>query len=66
MKRRTCAVSMVLLAAFALALVGGCAGTTGSRELSDDPVLIQKELAEISNDIGNTEEMIKGSRAQLQ
>jgi hypothetical protein len=34
--------------------------------MSDDPVLIERELLEISNDMQNTEEMIKGSRAQLQ
>lgn len=66
MKHRTRAVPMVLLAVFALSLIAGCAGTTGGREMSDDPVLIEKELLEISNDMENTEEMIKGSRAQLQ
>ena len=66
MTGRTRAVPMVLLAVFALSLIAGCAGTTGSREMSDDPNLIEKELLEIDNDMQNTEEMIKGSKAQLQ
>ena len=60
-------VTVALLVAFAGLLFAGCAGTrTTAGDIPDDPVLIQKELIEIDNDIRNTEEMIKGSKAQLQ
>jgi hypothetical protein len=54
-----------LFLALALLLQSGCAGTGGSN-VPNDPGLIRKELTEISQDIGNAEEMLKGSRAQLQ
>jgi septal ring factor EnvC (AmiA/AmiB activator) len=56
-----------LLLAFAWLLFAGCAGTRSTNEdIPDDPVLIQKELVEIRQDMRNTEEMIKGTKAQLQ
>ncbi len=61
--RRTLFVPALLV--LALLLQSGCAGT-GGIGVPDDPGLIRKELVEISQDIGNTEEMLKGSRAQLQ
>jgi septal ring factor EnvC (AmiA/AmiB activator) len=59
-------VPALLLAVFGLAMFAGCAGTRSSDNIPDDPVLIQKQLVDIKHDIANTEEMIKGSKAQLQ
>ncbi|MFH1501532.1 MAG: hypothetical protein ABIG03_00660 [Candidatus Eisenbacteria bacterium] len=66
MRRRNRALPVVVLAALALALVSGCAGTRSNGGLPSDPNLIQREIVEISQDMQNTEEMIKGSKAQLQ
>ena len=66
MKRCTRVVPVILLMALGLALAAGCAGTRGTRDLPDNPVLIQKELVEIEQDMGNVGEMIKGTKAQLQ
>jgi hypothetical protein len=66
MTSRSRAVPLVALVALSLALVAGCAGTRSTGELSDDPVLIQKELVEIEQDMLNVEELIKGTKAQLQ
>jgi hypothetical protein len=59
------AVSLVLVVAFAL-LLQGCAGTGRGLAIPDDPALIRNEIAEIDNDIANTQEMLKGARAELQ
>lgn len=61
MKRGEC-----LLAVVALAVLAGCAGTQGGGDIPSDPDLIRKEIAEIDMDIQNAEEVLKGSRAELQ
>lgn len=66
MLHRRQVVPIVLLAAFLFLLVAGCAGTKAGGDMPDDPVLIRKELVDIQRDMSNTEEMIKGSKAQLQ
>lgn len=58
-------LSCVLLGACVL-LLHGCAGTGQTLAVPDDPVLIRNELAEIDTEITNTEEMLKGARAELQ
>jgi len=65
MRRVTAVVPLLLVVALGLPSLLGCAGTRGE-EIPDDPVMIQKELAEIEVDIANAEEMLKGSKAQLQ
>ncbi len=65
MRRRVGAVLMLLLGILGLVLAAGCAGTM-SEETTNDPELIYKELTEIDVDMRNTEELIKGSKAQLQ
>lgn len=59
------ALLLVLVAACTL-LIGGCAGTGQGLAIPDNPLLIRNEIAEIDNDITNTQEMLKGSRAELQ
>ena len=65
MERRAGAVAALLLLLLGLAMALGCAGTRVS-EMSDNPELVRKELAEISLEIRNTQELIKGSKAELQ
>lgn len=65
MERRVGAVTMLVIMTLGLALAAGCAGTR-SDEMPDDPELIRKEIVQIAMDIRNTEELIKGSKAQLQ
>lgn len=65
MERRVGAVAMLIVMVLGLALAAGCAATR-TDELPDDPDLIQKELVQIRMEIRNTEELIKGSKAQLQ
>jgi septal ring factor EnvC (AmiA/AmiB activator) len=65
MRGRRGTATLALLIAFGFLLLAGCAGTR--REgLPDDPGLIRSELRDINTEIGNTEELIKGSKAQLQ
>ncbi len=59
-------VQLLVLTAFVSLLAVGCAGTQAGGDVPDDPALIRKELVEIDLDMKNTEEMIKGSKAQLQ
>jgi hypothetical protein len=68
MFRRVGAVAAFLLTAVCIVALSGCAGTGGggSDELSDDPGLIRKEIAEIDNEILNAEEMYKASLTELQ
>jgi septal ring factor EnvC (AmiA/AmiB activator) len=66
MMHRRQVVPFLVLAAFLFVLAAGCAGTRSGSDVPDDPVLIRKELVEIERDMQNTEEMIKGSKAQLQ
>lgn len=65
MRRRFGAVLMLLLGVLGLVFAAGCAGTM-SEEISSDPELIRKEITEIDIEMRNTEELIKGSKAQLQ
>jgi hypothetical protein len=59
------ALSVVLVCVCAL-LIQGCAGTGQGLAIPDDPQLIRNEIAEIDNEITNTEEMLKAARAELQ
>ncbi len=65
MRQRTGAIAGALLLVLGLLLIAGCAGTGGGG-ISSDPRLINNELEEIETDIAIAEEMLKGSRAQLQ
>jgi septal ring factor EnvC (AmiA/AmiB activator) len=56
----------VLLGLLGVVVIAGCAGTQGGGDLPNDPQLIKKEISQIDQDIANTEEMLKGSRAELQ
>ncbi|MBD3348519.1 MAG: hypothetical protein GF400_04910 [Candidatus Eisenbacteria bacterium] len=58
--------AIAVLVAVSCAVVSGCAGSRGGGDIPDDPVLIRKELVEIERQIQNTEEILKGSKAQLQ
>lgn len=60
-------LQLVLVVAFCLPLIAGCAGTGGggSDEVPRDPRILCDELREIRNDIDNAEELIKGTKAQL-
>jgi hypothetical protein len=61
------ALRLVLLVAFCLPIAAGCAGTgkSGSDEVPTDPKILCDELAEIRSDIGNVEELIKGTKAEM-
>jgi uncharacterized protein YhaN len=63
--RRRSVRTFAVVAVLAAVLLSGCAGTR-SQTLPDDPRLIRNEIEEIGLDMRNTEEMLKGSRAQLQ
>jgi len=65
MDRRICSLCILAFGLAALSLLAGCAATKPA-DLPGDPKLIRDELSEIQNEIANTEEMIKGNRAQLQ
>jgi septal ring factor EnvC (AmiA/AmiB activator) len=65
MRRLTTPTALALLLVLALLLLGGCAGKDQSN-IPDDPRLVYKELYEIDVDIANTEEILKGSKAQQQ
>lgn len=65
MRRRVGAVLMLLLGVLGLVFATGCAGTM-TEETTNDPELIHKEIIEIGVEMRNTEELIKGSKAQLQ
>lgn len=65
MRSRRGVLCLLLLLLGAVPLVAGCAGTR-SDEIPNDPRLIRNEIAEIEGDILNAEEMLKGSRAQIQ
>ena len=65
MKRRAVAAFAILLTVLPLALACGCAGTR-SEEVSNDPVLIRKEIAQLEMEISNTGELIKGTKAEIQ
>jgi chromosome segregation ATPase len=56
----------LLLGLLAVVVLAGCAGTQGGGDLTNDPVLIKKEITQIDDDILNAEEMLKGSKAELQ
>ena len=66
MRRFARAVVATMLVALACLTVAGCAGTRGTQQMSDDPVMIQKEIVELDREISNTEEMLKSSKTQLQ
>jgi len=65
MDRRVCSICALVLGLAALSLLLGCAATK-TEDMPGDPKLIRDELSEIQNEIANAEEMLKGSRAQLQ
>jgi len=65
MRRLTTPTALALLLVLGLLLLGGCAGKDNSN-LVDDPRLVYKELYEIDTDIANTQEMLKGTKAQQQ
>lgn len=65
MDRRIRSLYVLVLALLAVSLLLGCAATK-TKDMPGDPKLIRDELSEIQNEIANTEEMLKGSRAQLQ
>ena len=58
--------ALVLLFALFVALAVGCAATNSGGNTSDDPRSIHNELEEIRSDINNTQEWLKGSKAELQ
>jgi len=65
MTRRVGSVAVFLLAAVCIVTVVGCAGTKSSA-LPDSPEVIVRQIADIDNDILNTEEMYKASLTDLQ
>ncbi len=65
MDKRVLSICALLLGLAALSLLVGCAATK-TKDMPGDPKLIRDELSEIQNEIANAEEMLKGSRAQLQ
>lgn len=65
MGRRVGRVAVLLLALLGLVIAAGCAGTRTER-MSDNPELVRKEIAEIALGIRNVQELIKGSKAELQ
>jgi len=65
MRGRVCSLGTLAAAAVALLVVMGCAATK-PQDMPGDPKLIRAEIAQIASEIGNLEEMLKGSRAQLQ
>jgi outer membrane murein-binding lipoprotein Lpp len=66
MFRQVRAVVVFLLVAACIVAGSGCAGTRSTHELSSDPVMIKKDIAELEMDIRNTEEMYKASLTELQ
>jgi predicted small secreted protein len=56
----------LLLGLLAVVVLAGCAGTQGGGDLPNDPALIKKEISQIDDDLLNAEEMLKGSKAELQ
>ena len=56
----------LLLGILAVVVLAGCAGTQGGGDVPSDPTLIRKEISQIDEDILNAEEMLKGSKAELQ
>lgn len=65
MRRYKTTAVVVLFALFAV-LAAGCAATNSSGNVPDDPQSIRNELEEIRSDINNTQEWLKGSKAELQ
>lgn len=65
MTRRVASVVVFLLATVCIVAVVGCAGTKSS-DLPDSPDVIRRQIADIDNDILNTEEMYKANLTELQ
>jgi len=65
MRNRACSIGALVIGVVALLVLLGCAATK-PEDMPGDPKLIRDEIAKITEEIANTEEMIKGSRAQLQ
>jgi type IV pilus biogenesis protein CpaD/CtpE len=65
MRNRVRSIGTLALGVVALVVLVGCAATK-PEDMPGDPKLIRAEIARITEEIANTEEMIKGSRAQLQ
>jgi septal ring factor EnvC (AmiA/AmiB activator) len=64
-RMRRYAALTLLCVALGLLCLAGCAGTR-TEEFPNDPTIIRHELEEIANDIANTKEILKGSKAELQ
>jgi hypothetical protein len=60
------ALLLPLIIVCVVPLLQGCAGTGRGLAIPDDPNLIRNEIREIDNEIAQTEEMLKGARAELQ
>lgn len=66
MIRGTVAASL-LVAILAVSLLPGCAGTrAGGDKDTTDPMVIMHRLEAVEHEIANTEEYLKGSKAELQ
>ncbi len=67
MTRRVVSVAVFLLAAVCIVALVGCAGTTGSGAgLPDNPDVLERQIADLDNDILNAEEMYKANLTALQ
>lgn len=66
MRRVKATVPLLVLFTACALFIQGCAGTGQGLALPDDPDLIRNEIAEIENEITNTHEMLKASKAELQ
>lgn len=64
--KRVESLPLLLLGLFVVVVLAGCAGTQGGGDVTGDPTLIKKEIRQIDDDILNAEEMLKGSKAELQ
>jgi phosphotransacetylase len=64
---RVTVASSLLVAILTISLLSGCAGIgTSSEGDTSDPTVIMHRLETIEHDIANTEEYLKGSKAELQ
>jgi len=66
MRRVKAAVLLLVLLGTCAPFIQGCAGTGRGLSIPDDPAVIRSEIRDIENEIVNTREMIKASKAELQ
>ncbi len=66
MRRRTCAVLVMLVVASSLLLFAGCASQESGGNIPDNPELMQRQIRDLDTDIANVEEMLKGALAERQ